>query len=94
MNDLLEGLAAESKSFPSLSLSRTGAGLYNLTQQNLEGYLDSGLAPQEAFKRELSDAINKVNYGQTDNMNALAGMVSLSTTSAKLWAIGGGNQKV
>ena len=51
-------------------------GLFNLTQTTIEAYLsDQGLS--QRILGELVAAVNRVNYNQDNQLNALAGVVSL-----------------
>lgn len=74
----------------------SSVGLSDLMKEPLIDYLRR-LKISDRFLEELSDPINRVNYGQSSSsLNALAGMVSLATTSAKheIWKVEGGNQRV
>ncbi len=65
-------------------------GLYNLTQQRFDTDRFSS-----RYRDEIVSAIVRVNYGQEpEDMNALAGSVSLAGSGDALWAVEGGNHQV
>ena len=96
-DDIYVLLHQKLESFNTPSDLWRAVGLFDLTQETLEEYLVREVGLSKAFISELSDAINRCNYGQSSaSLNALAGMVSLSTTSAgaSLWRVKEGNQRV
>ncbi|XP_015923448.1 prenylcysteine oxidase 1 [Parasteatoda tepidariorum] len=64
----------------------------NMTQVSLAGHL--GKHYSKAFLDELVQSVMMVNYGQTNNISAFAGFVSLAGADSNLWSIDGGNKRV
>lgn len=71
-------------------------GLYDLTQQTLHSHLQTIMGRDQDSRRFASEfvaSVNRVNYGQGNRLNALAGMVSmLPAVDSRIFKIEGGNQ--
>ncbi|GIY44848.1 prenylcysteine oxidase 1 [Caerostris extrusa] len=68
-------------------------GFKNMTQDTLEVHLyKKGYAKR--LLDELVQSVMMVNYGQTNNITAFAGYVSLAGSDSNLWSVDGGNKLI
>lgn len=65
----------------------------NMTHESLLSYLQNKGYPKRLIE-ELVQSIMMVNYGQTNNMSAFAGFVSLAGADSNLWSVEGGNKLI
>ncbi|XP_028399919.1 prenylcysteine oxidase-like [Dendronephthya gigantea] len=81
-------------SVPDLLQAMSGnEEFYRLTKITARKYLlEQGLS--ELLIDELVTAIMRINYGQSTEVNAFTGMVSLAGAESNLWSVKGGNWKV
>lgn len=81
--------------FSSVSqlLTAMDPSFVNMTQTTAKHYLEEKKF-SERFIDELFMAIARVNYGQTPEINAFVGAVSLAGAQSGLWAVYGGNRLV
>jgi hypothetical protein len=49
-------------------------GLFEYTQQSFRAVMSAQLSPFSLLQQELMFAVNKVNYNQGNDINALAGL--------------------
>ena len=68
-------------------------GLYEATQISLEAEMTKQGVSKKLID-ELMTSVNRVNYGQDCQLNALAGMVGLSGAGSDLRIVQGGFQQV
>ncbi|XP_067144736.1 prenylcysteine oxidase 1-like isoform X2 [Centruroides vittatus] len=65
----------------------------NYTQESFKDYMmKSGFS--EKLTSEIGQSVTRVNYGQTTNVNAFVGAVSLAASDSGLWSVSGGNKEV
>lgn len=65
----------------------------NYTQESFKDYMmKSGFS--EKLISEIGQSVTRVNYGQTTNVNAFVGAVSLAASDSGLWSVSGGNKQV
>ena len=82
------------QSVPELLKAISGsAEFFRMTQITAREYLlEQGLS--ELLIDELITAITRINYGQSTEVNAFTGMVSIAGAERNLWSVKGGNWKV
>uniref|UniRef100_V9KR20 Prenylcysteine oxidase 1 n=1 Tax=Callorhinchus milii TaxID=7868 RepID=V9KR20_CALMI len=70
-----------------------GAEFAGMTNQSIDEALQKAGISQK-FINEMVIPVMRVNYGQTVNINAFVGAVSLTGSDSDLWAVEGGNKRV
>ncbi|BDA40407.1 Prenylcysteine oxidase [Coccomyxa sp. Obi] len=92
----LYALQAEGKAFGTPEELLQAVDLYNLTQRNFRDEIQDRIgtsAAADLFAKEFVAGINRIQYNQGNDINALAGMVSLlPTIDGRLFRIKGGNR--
>ena len=68
-------------------------GLYELTQISLEAEMTKQSMSKKLMD-EIMTSVNRVNYGQDCQLNALAGMIGLAGAGSDLRIVRGGFQRV
>mmetsp|Transcript_1783 Transcript_1783/g.3361 ORF Transcript_1783/g.3361 Transcript_1783/m.3361 type:complete len:458 (+) Transcript_1783:267-1640(+) len=75
--DKIYGLQEDGVCFDTAGDLWRHLGLHTYTQQSFKEAMASKLSPSSKLLSELMFAVNKVNYNQSNDVNALAGIVSM-----------------
>lgn len=87
-------LQEQGRSFVSPEEMLEELGLANLTRVSIRDHMLSNLRLSPALVEELVTAVMRVNYGQSADINALTGAISLCGSGIELWGVEGGNARV